>query len=504
MTFEGDAFISYAHLDNVELVPGTDGWVTNLHRALEIRLGQLLGQASHIWRDPKLQGNDILEATLVERLQRVAALVSVVSPAYVKSEWCQKELIEFCKAADQEGGICVGDRARIFKVLKTPVPIERHPKALQNILGYEFFKVDPNTGKVREFSKMFGPEAERDFWTKLYDLAQDVCSLLGQLEAERKSQPADTAAGDAVYLALTTADVDEPRAAIKRDLEQHGYTVLPSRQYPRDAAALRAAIGEDLARCRLSIHMIGRTYDAPEGATESMLEIQNALAVDRAAHGGFSRLIWIPPGLKIDDQRQRTVVDQVRMDPRMPNGTDVLETPLEDLRTIIAAWLNNAQKAGDPTVPQEPPPAGYAQLYLLYDPRDAAAISPWTEFLFKEFEVIHPVFEGDEADVRNCHEDNLRNCDGVLIFYGAANEFWLRQKLREVQKSPGYGRTKPMPVVGICLVPPKTPAKDRFATHDAMVISQSDGFSPDPLQPFVARVKGDGAAGHGNATENVV
>jgi hypothetical protein len=34
--FEGDAFISYAHLDNVELVEGRKGWVANLHRALEV------------------------------------------------------------------------------------------------------------------------------------------------------------------------------------------------------------------------------------------------------------------------------------------------------------------------------------------------------------------------------------------------------------------------------------------------------------------------------------
>ena len=39
--FEGDAFVSYAHLDNVELVEGRNGWVANLHRALEVRVGQM-------------------------------------------------------------------------------------------------------------------------------------------------------------------------------------------------------------------------------------------------------------------------------------------------------------------------------------------------------------------------------------------------------------------------------------------------------------------------------
>jgi hypothetical protein len=41
--YEGDAFISYAHLDNVELDEGRGGWVTNLQRALEARVAQLYG-----------------------------------------------------------------------------------------------------------------------------------------------------------------------------------------------------------------------------------------------------------------------------------------------------------------------------------------------------------------------------------------------------------------------------------------------------------------------------
>jgi hypothetical protein len=143
--FEGDAFISYAHLDNVELVEGRKGWVANLHRALEVRLAQLLGKESRIWWDPKLQGNDVYAFTLIDQLKRVAALVAVISPRYVRSDWGRKELAEFCKAAGEQGGLRVHDKARIFKVLKTPVPSissrRRGPPRIQ------FFKVDPPRGK---------------------------------------------------------------------------------------------------------------------------------------------------------------------------------------------------------------------------------------------------------------------------------------------------------------------------------------------------------------------
>ena len=139
MHFDADAFISYAHMDNVELIEGQKGWVANLHRALEVRLGQLLGKEALIWRDPKLQGNDVFADTLVARLGHVAVLISIVSPRYIKSEWTRRELVEFRKAAESQGGISIRDKARIFKVLKTPVPLDMHPPELKYILGYEFF-----------------------------------------------------------------------------------------------------------------------------------------------------------------------------------------------------------------------------------------------------------------------------------------------------------------------------------------------------------------------------
>jgi hypothetical protein len=494
MSFDADAFISYAHMDNVELIEGQKGWVANLHRALEVRVGQLLGKQPQIWRDPKLQGNDLFEDTLISRLRRVAALVSVVSPRYVKSEWTRKELVEFCAAAKTQGGISYNDKARIFKVLKTPVPLEMHPPELRSLLGYEFFKIDPDTGRVRELNEVFGPEAQKDFWIRLDDLAHDICCLLEVMESQEGAP--QTGQGKKkvdIFLAETSYDLREQREAIRRDLQQHGYTVLPAGTLNLVASELQQTVREELARCGMSIHLIGRSYGVvPEGATQSLLEIQNELAIERAEKGEFSRLLWIPPGLQVDDERQRKVIEQLRMDPRLQGGADLLETFLEDFRTVIQEKL---KKFEEPAAPSEPvvsveASGNLARIYLIYEQRDAGAASDWGDFLFdQKLEVIHPIFDGDEAEVREYHDENLRMCDGALILYGAASECWLRRKLRELQKSAGYGRTKPAPSIAISLIPPKTADKERFRTHEALVIRQLDGFSPDPLRPFVSSVK---------------
>ncbi len=89
-------------------------------------------------------------------------------------------------------------------------------------------------------------------------------------------------------------------------------------------------------------------------------------------------------------------------------------------------------------------------LYLIYDRQDETVIQPWRQFFFEQgLEVLHPDFEGSETEMRESHEENLRNCDAVLIHYGAAGESWLRRKLREVQKSAGYAPTRPIRTVGI-------------------------------------------------------
>ncbi len=202
------------------------------------------------------------------------------------------------------------------------------------------------------------------------------------------------------------------------------------------------------------------------------------------------RLLWIPAGLQVEDERQAKLIHQFRMDPRMQVGADLLETFFEDLQTVIHDRLKEdvpkiAQQANSPNTAD----GCRGQIYLIYDQRDTAIVSLYADALFNQgFEVLHPTFEGDEAEVRQCHEENLRVCNGVLIFFGSTNEGWVRRKLREVQKSVGYGRTEPLPVVTIACVGTKTAEKERFRTHEAPVIFQMDDFSADILLPFISRL----------------
>ena len=491
MAYEGDAFISYAHIDNRVLGEGRAGWVANFQRALETRVAQFIGRDANVWWDPELRGNDDFSDVLIERLRNVAALVSIVSPGYVNSRWGRRELSEFCRVAAQQGGLQIHDKARLFKVLKTPVPRDEHPPELQPFLGYEFYKVEPDSGRVRELSEMFGPEAEREFWIRLDDLAYDMCRLLEVVHEDHALPFVLPESGTTVFLAETTSDLKSERDALKRALQQHGLRVLPSSALPLSEAEVAATVRDDLAACRLSIHLFGRTYGlVPEGAEASLPEIQSELAAERAAAGDFSRLLWIPQGLPPTDERQQELLQRLRLDERMERGTDLLEGSLEDLRTLISQRLKEAPKPARSDSATEMP--GLSSVCFIYDQRDETVVAPWADLFFKEFEVLHPVFDGDEKDLREAHEESLRTCDGVVVFAGAGNDAWLRRKLTDIQKSPGYGRTKAPPEVCICLIPPESPAKTRFRTHHALVIPQWNGCDAAALEPFMAAVRARG------------
>ena len=83
-----DVFISYAHIDDQALTEGQKGWITQFHRILEVRLGQLLGEKPTIWRDQKLQGSDVFDDKIVNAFREAKVMVSIMSPRYMKSEWC--------------------------------------------------------------------------------------------------------------------------------------------------------------------------------------------------------------------------------------------------------------------------------------------------------------------------------------------------------------------------------------------------------------------------------
>ncbi len=476
-------FISYTHIDDQPFGPDQLRWVSHFHEQLDNRVDQLFGGAVTVWRDEKLQGNDVFAETLKEQLGQVAVLVSVCSPRYLNSEWCQRELDEFLNAAEARGGVQVGTRSRVFKVLKTPIPLEETPQQLTPLLGYEFYE-DAEGARPREFLLNPDPEERWKFYARVDDLANDIANLLQEIAAA--SEPV-AAAGRTVYLAETTSDVAPERDDLRRELERHGHVVLPQRALPFVAEDLTAVVTEELEAAAMSIHLLGSRHGiVPEGEIRSVPQIQLDLAAGKAAAGGLTQLIWLATDVAPEDDGQAALLGDLERSDLGPHA-ELVRSPLEAFKTYALELMD--PPAAPPAA--APAPAGGKRVYLMHDPADRQEAVLLQEHLAALGHVaMLPLGEGTEAEMREIHEMSMVLSDAVLVYYGDATEHWVRMKLFDVLKAPGWGRQEPFQAQAVLLGPPASPAKAAYSTTEALVLDATAGFQPAVLQPFLDRLAG--------------
>lgn len=490
MNFEKDIFISYAHIDDESLVEGEKGWITEFHRALEVRLSQLLGDRPNIWRDAKLNGNHNFNDEIVSQFAKIALLISIITPRYVKSDWCIKEVVEFKKASDQNIGVEINNKSRIFKIVKTPVKLEQHPEEIQGLLGYDFFIVDKDTNRPKEFSKVFGAENQQLYWAKLDDVAYDIANLLEEMRDESgTSSSSQKPKGPKVYLAESSFDQKEERDTIKRWLMANNYTVFPDHHLPLVLSDYTEEVTALMSECELSIHIIGNTYGiVPEGTENSISFIQNEIGSKLSQEKKIKRIIWSPPKVLGADNRQVEFLENIKVTPGFQVGADYLIAPLEELKFAIEDKLvKKVEKPKDAALVDNDVPA---QVYLICDEADLDAIVPIEDELFDQgFDVIVSAFEGEQSELREDHQENLKNCDAVIIYFGEGNDLWVRTKVRDLLKVSGYGRTKPLHNKTLLLGAPESRTKSRFRAQDIDVVDMLSGFNAELLADTVQKIK---------------
>jgi hypothetical protein len=526
MAFTHDIFISYGHLDDLNPFGQDKGWVDLLHERLAVLVGQALGYQPEIWRDSReLRGNYELTGAISEGVSRSLLLVPIITPRYVQSDWCNREMEAFHAAGPQATNAAAGFHSRVFKVVKTPLPEHLRglePAQIRSLIGYQFYAGDTISGLLTEFS----PDAtDKNYWRMLNRLVADVTRTLIEIKHSNRKQndPIDprTESGTAdappvrdapvssagsksngtsappaaklVYLAETTSDLADERELVRDELRQRGYSVLPEQKLPlEEVAATENAILGDLARCALSVHLIGTRYGStPEDDPRSVVRIQEQLA---AKHGstsaGFLRLLWIPPGLSTDalpikDERQKSFVSELHN--RLTVGAELLQTSVEDLKTRIVEKLNPATK----TVGRGSERSKLKQVYLICENRDRSFVKPIKEYLFKQnLEVITWLDQGETDTLMDYHRRNLRECDAALVYFGSGDEPWVRKNLEDLEKAYGYGRDEDWLANAVYVGAPPSEQKEDFLTHLVpFVIRNFSSFDPNDLRDFVSAVQ---------------
>ncbi len=389
---------------------------------------------------------------------------------------------------------CAQKGTNIFKAVKCYVPLSDQPTWLQSIPSYPFYLEDATPNTFLEVTDFFTEEAEKSFWLSLNDLAHDI--LQQGNEEETLS----------VYLAQVSADFAKKRHMVKRELQRHGYRVLPKGEGTLNSQTLRDQMQKDLARCCLSIHMIGETYgQLLEDQPISIVEFQNLEASQYAKakkqEGNlFKRFIWLPHVEDIRNERQRMYIEQLNRNVEKQYGSEFLQNHIEDFKTVVLEYLENYATLPATAQTQESAVAnGYSNqktLYLIVDQRDEPASEPIYQWLSQQgYNVLKTQLSDQNLqNARAEHQRNLNACDGLIIFFSRATEAWLISKLQDVLKSPGMGRMTPLQNKAIFTDSEQNAwrlqeIQQRNRQYsDALVILNKGEFSPRSLETFLAEV----------------
>ena len=519
--YDHDIFISYAHVDDQPFIDGTTGlerstgWISTLVRHLKNELAQKIGRADavSVWFDShNLRGHHSLFDEIAARLERAALFIPILSPGYVASQWCQDEAALFSRRLGSDLG------RRVFVIDKTPLDDDAMPPPLlAGRRAYRFWYRD-RAEQPRTFAVPLPHPDEIEYFRQIEDLARDLrdqCRAMrgGPAQGQTASMqiavppimtsiaaaqatpqppvaaavaaivPASATAGPMaaaslvanakVLLAEVTDDLEFKREEVRRYLDQQGVPVLPELTFPLGRNDFEAALDDDLANALLFVQLLGpmagkRPRDIPDGY--GWLQLEGAL------RRGIQILQWRSPDIDpqtIEWPRHRELLER----------ETVQATSLESFKRAILAAL------APPPAPPEPRRDASERplVFLNTEPRHRAIAAEIRSAIGDRAVWTEPLFEGPAEMVREDLEQNLIDCDAMVMVY-ADNPGWARAQLRNFHKLTPR-RDRPVRAIPVIDAPPEQKPELGFYLPEMIVIDGRAGIGPDALGQLSASLR---------------
>lgn len=453
--FEQDIFISYCHVDNL----GADAWVTRFHENLEIALAQKIGRMGvvKIWRDKRLDGDQLFDETIATAIARSAIFVAITSNGYLASDYCRRELKVFHdKAAGETYGLQVGDRGRIYNVLLTGIAPARWPEEYGRISGFPFHDADdkPSAGD-QEQGEPTDPLTDRARYKRQISALASALHRMLEAFRERAAQPAPAAAEP---LPTTTsaaevfiADVADPLASLRKrivtELVRKGVSVEAGVPPPYASDAHAERVKTAAANALLSVHLLdevpGREVDGLPGSTYPQQQL--ALARGRAR----SQFVWVRKELEtknIEDESYRAMLDALENEKREGASYDFVRGASSLLVAQIVEKLDTLRNK---------PAADTRGVLLDTHVKDQLYALELGKLLLARS--VQPYINPQEDDPNknlDAFEARLAHVSSLVILYGQVSEAWVRHRLG-VALQMSVVKNLPIKAFYVLLVPPE-------------------------------------------------
>jgi len=401
---------------------------------------------------------------MTEKLHNSATLLLILSKAYLASPR-YTDLKTFLAHVGKSAG-------RVF-VVEREIIIDRPPE-IQGLPIYQFWTMD----SAEQVHRLMPSPTDQVYHQKIDDIVIQLVDKLKSLqpateggihigdvgESVHLQAGGDIVAGNkiiqqtiiqadgpraTVFLAEVTDDLQEQRNNIKRYLEQQDIQVLPESLYfysgANAAEQLEQAIQADLHKSTVFIQVLSAaTPQRPPGMSTPQLQ-----------HGGTKMIADLPVLQWRSAQLDLTQV----ADPALKtflDATTVSTSSLEEFKLDIMRKLESIearkQREAEKRRAAENHPSNMSFIFINTTMDDQALGEEIGEWLLKEHGLGSglPIFRKDvsPAEKRQDFEENLLDCDGLIMPYEAKSLKWIREQLRYCRRLQGK-REHPLKTIGV-------------------------------------------------------
>ena len=162
---------------------------------------------------------------------------------------------------------------------------------------------------------------------------------------------------------------------------------------------------------------------------------------------------------------------------RRESGENVMRIGLEAFKADI---LRRVERKAAPA----PPPEQF--IFINADGTDIKLAEDLRrELRGAHFSAAIPILEGSSQEVRLDLEENIVDCDALVMVYGETSPVWVRGQLRLYSKLK-HRRREPLKALAIYIGPPDTKPDIGMDLAECMQIDCRAGMTAEPVRAFLA------------------
>ena len=319
--FDYDIFISYSHVDDLQDAPGSGGWVKQFHQRLETALAKRIGRvgAVKIWRDERLDGSQLFDRVIENRINRSALFLALTSNGYLQSNYCKKELQHFCEKASSERHRLdiAGERTRVLNILLDNIPFNSWPPECAGSTGFVFHRSErrEDLGQpVETDGKEFQTLSLIRLVDAIHQSLESLVALSTSSEALANPNPDDSCD---VFIASVADTLKSQRKRLISDLREKNIRVYKDTPPPFTSREHEQAVVDAMRKTKLCVHLLDSYSGAEiEGEQESTYPQKQVMLGQAHAN---EQLIWVPRTLAIDeieDEQQKRLLGSLETEER--------------------------------------------------------------------------------------------------------------------------------------------------------------------------------------------